>query len=78
MSKNEVEKKLGKPFKIEFKKDSSGEIISTSHYKEALWTGSNHVTIENILIFKKDILIEIKQGEEIEDKGTLIQPIITK
>ncbi|MFV0196951.1 hypothetical protein OBK01_01860 [Empedobacter falsenii] len=68
MSRYQVEQKLGKAFKIESRMENPNEKIDLLYYKESLWTGNDYVTIENILIFKNDVLIEIKQGEEIEDK----------
>ncbi|WP_282630252.1 hypothetical protein [Empedobacter sedimenti] len=73
MSKTEVEKQLGKPFKIESRMENSTEKMDLLYYKEALWTGNDHVTVENILIFKNDILIEIKQGKEIVDNPIVIK-----
>ena len=73
MSKNQVEAKIGKPFKIESKQIDANQRIDSYIYKESLWTGNEHVTIENILIFENDILKEIKQGEEILDNPVIIK-----
>lgn len=73
MSKSQVEEKLGKPFKIESKQSESYTRIDSFYYKESLWTGNEYVTIENVLIFENDILVEIKQGEEIVDNPIIIK-----
>lgn len=67
MDRFNVEQKLGKPFKISSSKNLSGSKIDSLFYKEPLWTGSNHVTIENILIFEDNLLKEIAQGKETRD-----------
>jgi len=73
MSKTEVEKQLGKPFKIESRMENPTDKMDLLYYKEALWTENDHVTVKNILIFKNDILIEIKQGKEIVDNPIVIK-----
>ena len=73
MSKSQVEEKLGKAFKIESRMENPNEKIDLLYYKESLWTGNDNVTIENILIFKNDVLVEIKQGKEIIDNPVIIK-----
>ncbi|WP_413532264.1 hypothetical protein [Empedobacter brevis] len=73
MSKSQVQEKLGKPFKIGSRTENSDERIDLFYYKEVLWTGLENVSVENILIFKNDILIEIKQGTESDNRQIVIK-----
>ena len=79
MTKNEVRSRIGQPYKIASELGPKGRHYDSWFYKEKIWTGyEDNFTIQNILIFSNDILIEIKQGEEVNDRPIRIETISTE
>ncbi|PIE86335.1 MAG: hypothetical protein CSA05_01045 [Bacteroidia bacterium] len=71
MTKEEVESRIGGPYKVAFKLSDDGKYYDHWYYKENIYAGSSWFWVESILIFYEDTLIEVEQGKEIKS-GTII------
>lgn len=73
MTKADVIRRMGQPYKIAVRNDDHGNNIEVLYYKETLFPkkAANGYDIESLLNFKKDILISIKQGEEKKTGGEI-------